>query len=132
MRGFGIFGIGEKHGNQELGVENIDAHRGVAVSGLVRRNFGLGGLFLETYNSPVPVRFDNPKLLGRFLGRDFDRGDRNVGTGVNMLLKHLGVIHFVDVVAGKNEDVFGTFAANRVDVLINGVGSALIPLLRDA
>ena len=49
-----------------------------------------------------------------------------------MLLEHRLVIHLVDVVAGKNEDVIGLLAADGIDVLIDGVGGALIPVLRDA
>ena len=49
-----------------------------------------------------------------------------------MLLQHLLIIHFVNVIAGKNEDVVRLLAANRIDVLIHGVGRALIPVLRHA
>ena len=49
-----------------------------------------------------------------------------------MLLEHLLIIHLVDVVAGKNEDVVRLLAADRIDVLVNGVGGSLIPVLRDA
>src|SRR5262249_35834205 len=52
--------------------------------------------------------------------------------GIEMLLKHLGVIHFVDVISAENEDVLRAFAANRVDVLVDGVGCAAIPLFADA
>jgi hypothetical protein len=48
-----------------------------------------------------------------------------------MLLHHLAVIHFVDVIAGEDEDVFGLLGADGINVLINGVGGALIPLVAD-
>lgn len=48
-----------------------------------------------------------------------------------MLLHHLAVIHLVDVVAGKNENVLGLLGADGVNVLINGVGGALIPVIAD-
>jgi hypothetical protein len=49
-----------------------------------------------------------------------------------VLVEHLRVVHFVDVIARENEDVFGALAADGIDVLIDGVGGALIPLLGDA
>ena len=48
-----------------------------------------------------------------------------------MLLHHLAVIHFVDVIAGKNEDVLGLLGADGINVLVNRVGCALIPLVAD-
>ena len=49
-----------------------------------------------------------------------------------MLRHHERVVHFVDVVAGEDEAVLGFLGTNRVDVLENGIGGALIPALRDA
>ena len=48
-----------------------------------------------------------------------------------MLLHHLAVIHFVDVIAGEDEDVLGLLGADGINVLVNGVGCALIPLVAD-
>src|SRR6185312_13563952 len=36
------------------------------------------------------------------------------------------------MIAGKNEDVARLLTANRIDVLVDGVCRALIPVLRDA
>ncbi len=49
-----------------------------------------------------------------------------------MLLHHEGVVHLVDVVAGEDEHVLGLFGADGVDVLVDGVGCALVPALGDA
>jgi hypothetical protein len=70
--------------------------------------------------------------LGDLVWRDGQRGDGDIGTGVAVLLLHQGVVHLVDVVAGEDEDVLGFFRADGVDVLIDGVGCALIPGLGDA
>ena len=43
----GILGIGKKDGDHQLRVEDVNAHGGVAMSGVVRRLFRRGGLFLE-------------------------------------------------------------------------------------
>jgi len=47
-------------------------------------------------------------------------------------LEHAAVVHLVDVIAGEDEDEFRALAADGVDILVDGVGGALIPLLRDA
>ena len=45
---------------------------------------------------------------------------------------HGGVIHLVDVVAGQDQGVARGGLLDRVDVLIDGVGGALVPVLGDA
>ncbi len=49
-----------------------------------------------------------------------------------MLLEHEAVVHLVDVIAGEDEDVLGLLGADGVDVLVDGVGGALVPGLGDA
>ena len=94
---------------------------------------GIGGLFLESDDAPVLVGFDHAELFrGGSAAIHFDGGHGDVRAGRDVLLEHLLVIHFVDVVAGKNEDVVRLLAADRVDVLVDRVGGALIPVLRNA
>ena len=73
-----------------------------------------------------------PKRPAASWGVDFERGHGHVGAGVHMLLEHLLVVHLVDVVAGKNDDVAGVLAADRIDVLIHGIGRAQIPVRGNA
>jgi len=50
-----------------------------------------------------------------------------------MLLEHDLVVHFIDVVAGEDDDVLGRVGLDDVDVLVDGIRRAGIPLiLRDA
>ncbi len=130
--GFGIFSIGDEDWDKEVRVENVDAHRSVALAGFVRRFLGLRGLFFKTDDAPVFVHFDDAELVSSFTHGNLNGTYCNVGGEVEMLLEHLGVVHFVDVVAGEDEDVFGALAADGVDVLIDGVGGAAIPLFADA
>ncbi len=88
--------------------------------------------FLEPTDPPVGIGFDDAEAARRLLRRDFECGDGRVAAGVHMLLEHLLVVHLVDVVAGKNDDVTRVFAANRIDVLVYGIGGAQIPVRRDA
>src|SRR6266851_965502 len=132
VAGLGIFGIREEDGNQELCIKYVDPHRGIAVARVIRRLFRNGRLFLEADDAPIFVGLNHTELLGGLGGGNFDGPDGDVGAGVAVLLKHAAVIHFIDVIAGEDEDEFGAFAADRIDVLVDGVGGALIPLLRDA
>ena len=43
----------------------------------------------------------------------------------------LAVVHLVDVIAGQDDHDLGPLFFQRIDVLVNGVGRALIPLLVD-
>src|SRR5277367_1432811 len=130
--GIWIFGVGDQNGHEQLRIEKIDAHRGVHFFRMDARALGVGGFFLEADDAPVLVGFEHAKTAGSLLGRDFERGDGDIRAGFNVLLEHLLVIHFVDVVAGEDEDEVGLFRADGIDVLINGVGGALVPVLGDA
>src|ERR1019366_2233500 len=55
--------------------------------------------------------------------------DRSVGAGILMLPEHALVVHFVDVVTRENEHILGLLGANRIDVLINGVGGPHVPVV---
>ena len=73
-----------------------------------------------------------PKPVG-FHARHFEAADRDVGAGVDVLAQHQLVVHLVDVVAGQDDHVFGPVALDDVDVLVDRVGGALVPLrLRNA
>ena len=119
-------------GTSKLRVEQIDAHRRVHLPRMDARRLGLGWLFLETDDAPVLVGFDDAELSGGLGGIHLDGRDSHVRAGGDVLLEHLLVIHLVDVVAREDEDVIRLLAADRIDVLVDGVGGALIPVLRDA
>src|ERR1700676_2414206 len=132
VSGFCIFGISQKDGNQKLSIEDVNAHGSIAMGGFVGGGFRVMRLFLEADDAPIFIGFNDPELASRFGGKNFDGSYGNVGAGQHMLLQHLGVVHFVDVIAGENENIFGAFAADGINVLVDRVGGALIPLLGDA
>ena len=49
-----------------------------------------------------------------------------------MRADHVAVIHLVDVVASENQDIFRIGFLDAVNVLIDGVGGALVPVFVDA
>jgi hypothetical protein len=69
--------------------------------------------------------------LPRVAERHGDAADGQVGVRLEVGADHLAVVHLVDMVAGQNQDVPRLLLLDRVDVLINGVGGALVPVLVD-
>ncbi len=117
---------------QDVGVEDVDAHRGVhhlRVEG--RADVGGLGLFLKAEDLAVAGYLDDAELRD-LVGADGQGGEGDLGAGVLVLLQHAGVVHLVDVVARKDDDVLGLFGADGVDVLVDGVGGALVPGFGDA
>src|SRR5712691_1585824 len=132
VAGLGILGVREKNGNQQVGIEDVNSHRSIAVARVVRRLFRDSRLFLEADDAPILVGLNHTELFRGLGGGYFDGCDGDLGAGVAVLLEHAAVVHLVDVIAGEDEDEFRALAADGVDVLVDVVGGALIPLLRDA
>ena len=93
---------------------------------------GLRGLLLKAEHAPLSVCFDDAKAMGGFRGVGFDGGDGDVSAGIDVLLEHLAVVHLVDVIAGENDGISGTLAADGINILVDGVGGAQIPAGGDA
>src|SRR6266702_2569160 len=74
----------------------------------------------------------NHSELTRLAGINEDGCEGDISAGLLMLLEHQLVVHLVDVVARKDENVLGTLAADGINVLINGIGCALVPIFADA
>ena len=45
-----------------------------------------------------------------------------------MMVHHFVIVHFVDMVAGQNNHVFGIESVDKFDILINRVCGAFVPL----
>src|SRR5258707_2973134 len=78
----------------------------------------------------VVVDVDDAKMPA-FLRFGRQSCDGDIGGGILVLLEHATVIHFVDVVAGEDEHVFGLLGANGIYVLIDRVGRPHVPVLAD-
>src|SRR6267378_2003847 len=73
VAGLGILGVREKDGNQQLRIEDVDSHRGIAMPRVVRRLLGKGRFFLEAHDAPILVGLNDAELLRRLGGGYFDR-----------------------------------------------------------
>ncbi len=83
-------------------------------------------LFLKFIDIVVFIYVHDAEPGGLFRG-DLQNGDGTVRPGGLVLGQHLGVVHAVDMVARENEDILGIVRLQEADVLIDGVGSALVP-----
>ena len=97
------------HGvDEDVGVEDVVAHRGQHLVGGVRQALGVLGLLLERRDlaAVVVVDLDDAELVGQRDGLA-DGGDGDAGTGLDVLGDHLGEVHAVDVVGADDDDDVG-------------------------
>ena len=113
--------------NRNFGGEDIDAHAGQRLVGLVRHAGRVFWLLQKRHDAVGAVDRHNAET-GRFLARHLDAADRHIGLTFVVHLQHRLVVHLVDVVAGENDDVVRTVALDDVDVLIHRIGGAGVPL----
>ena len=122
-----VLGVAAQEVEQELGLEDVDAHRGqrhLRVAG----NAGRIGRLLEEGDDAVVVVDMHHAEAPRLLARHLEAADGDVGAALDVLLQHQLVVHPVDVVAGEDDDVARRVARDDVEVLEDGVGRALVPL----
>ena len=100
--------------------EYIHAHRGFVA-------LGLGRLLGKFVNTVVLVGGQDTEARG-LLPRHLQHSDGTVRIVLFVEVDHLGVVHLVDVVTGEHHYIFRVVLLNKIDVLVNGVRRALIPL----
>ena len=125
--GIGRRGIAAQLLHQELGLEHIDAHRGQRVVRLVGDAGRIGRLLDESDVVVLGVDMHDTET-GRLHARHFEAADGDVGAGIDVLAQHHLVVHLVDVIAGEDHHVFGPVGLDDVDVLVDRVRGAFIPL----
>ena len=66
----------------------------------------------------APITFGEPKM--------------NIQDAVALMtekkVKHLPIIHLIDVISGEDEDKVGSLLLQGIDILKNGIGGPLIPV----
>ena len=88
-------------------------------------------LLLEADHAARFVDLDHAELPGG-VGLYPQRADRQVGRVLDVVFDQPHVVHLVDVVAGQDHHVLRPFLFDGVDVLVDRVGSSLIPMLVDS
>ena len=119
--GFGVLLVGDQGLPHHLPGEAVDAHGGVG-------GLGLLGLLLEFIDGVVGVGVQDAEAGGLLQGH-VPHSDGAGRTVLLMIIHHLGVVHLIDVVAGEDDHILRVEPVDEVDVLIDGVGGALVPAL---
>ena len=104
---------------QLLPGEHVDAHGGQGALGML-------GLLLKLVDLVVLVHVHDAEA-GGLLQSDLQHGDGAGRLGLLVEVHHVGVVHLIDMVAGQDDHVLGVIQVQEPDVLIDGVGRALIP-----
>ena len=99
--------------------EDIDAHGGQVA-------LGVGGFLLELVDTVVLVHVHDAEAGGLLHG-DLQHGDGAGRPRFLVQVDHVGVVHLVDMVAGQDDHIFRVIQVQKADVLIDGVGGALVP-----
>ena len=129
--GGSVFGALQELAHQELARKDVVAHAGEAVAGVAGHFLRVLGLFLETDHAVVGINFDNAEFTG--LGnRHRNSGDCEEGGTAQVEINHLVDVHLVDVVTSENGYEVRAFVGNQVDVLEDGVGCTLVPVVASA
>ena len=112
--------------HQHLHVEDVDAHRSQdrLSGGHVAR------LLEEARQAIVFVDLQHAEPAG-LLGGNLEDGERRTGTPFLVEVEHLRVVHLVDVVAREHDQVPRLLAQDGIQVLVDGVGGAEVPVLAD-
>ena len=109
-------------------LEHVDAHGGHAVGG-PRDAPGLLGLLLEADDPAVVVHLQHAELAGGHGGRHPDHRDGEAGLAGLVVFPQPAVVHLVDVVPGQQQDGLGLGDVDEGEVLPDGVGGALVPVV---
>ena len=127
VAGVGVGQVLFEQAVEVFGVEHVDAHAGqrhVVVPGHGGR---VGGLFHEGLDVACIVHGHHPEGMG-FAARHLDAAHGAAQAVFGMVLDHDGVVHLVDMVAGQHHHIVGPVGTHDVEVLVDGVGGAAVPV----
>ena len=81
--------------------------------------------FFKFNDTSVFVSIHNTKTAG-FFHWNFNNGNCCISIGFNMIIQHLCIIHLIDVVSGKDKNIFRIIVVNKINVLRNSICSSTI------
>ena len=100
--------------------EDINPHRSLIALGLPR-------LFLKFHNAVFRIRVHDAEAVC-FRHGHLQNGDGGIRPFFHVVAQHGGIIHFIDMVAGKDQHIFRGIPLDEADVLADSVRRAGIPL----
>ena len=83
---------------------------------------------MEAGDQAVFRGLDHTELDGLFL-LDRNRRDGHLRAALDVKFDHLADVHAIDVIGAEDRDHVRLGLLDQIDVLVNGVGGAAIPVL---
>src|SRR5665647_3190899 len=129
----GAFRITDDGVDEDVGIEDIDAHRGQNLVRGVRQADRVRGLLEEGRDLAWVggLDLDDTELVGDGDGLP-DRRDCYARAVLDVLLDHMAEVHAIDVVRAHHHDDVGVLVVHEVQALVDRVGAAAEPALVDA
>src|SRR5258708_5939518 len=87
----------------------------------------LFGLLFKREDAPFGIRFQYAKAIP-FLQRHDHCAQSYTGAALLMEGDHRAIVHAIDVVTGKDEHIVAARFHDEVQILVNCVGGALVPI----
>ena len=121
-------GVFHQRVHQRVTGEEVVAHRGQGLGGIARHWRRRQRLLFEADEPAVWIGDHHPKPTGP-LDRYRQGGHRDIGALGLMERQHLPDVHAIDVIGAEDGHQVRREVQQQVEVLVDGVGSALVPRL---
>ena len=118
MTGFRILHISKKHLAKKLPVKDINTHGCKVTLWFLR-------FFFKFYDTACLICIHNAKTAG-FFHWYFNDCNRCISMICFVVLKHFIVIHFVNMISGKNQEILRRIRIDKVDILGDRIGSSSV------
>ena len=131
VAGMRVGGIADQLFVKKRRVEDVYAHTCQRHVPAAQSGLGPRGLFIEA--DDVRCLIDgHHAILRRGRERNLDAANRDVGLATDVLGEELRIVHLVNVVTRKNQNVPWRVAAQDVEVLVDRVRGSFVPVDGDA
>ena len=85
------------------------------------------GLFDKSGDAVACIDIENTKLVG-FMNGHGNTANGKVRASFDMEANHLAVVHFVDMVCCKNDNIFWVCFFDDINILVDGICGAFVPV----
>ncbi|CDE05090.1 putative uncharacterized protein [Anaerotruncus sp. CAG:390] len=101
-------------------IEDVNAHRSLGAVGVLRllREFRYAVIRIGRHDTEA----------ARLAERHLDNGNGAVGAVFLVRVKHLRIVHFVDMVARQHKHIFGIVPVDELNILIDRICGAAVPV----
>ena len=106
--------------------KNVVPHGGVDLAGIARDGGCIGVLFVKGHDASVRVGLNDPEFGGVLFGHG-NGGNGHFRVFGQVEINHAGNVHAVDVIAAEDRHHMRIGLLDKVDILQDGVGGALVP-----